>query len=153
MPELYLEDFSAGQRFESGRHLIDEDQIHRFAHEFDPQPFHLDDAIARGTLFGGLAASGWHTAAITMRLLVDSEFTPAGGIIGAGFEELIWPRPVRPGDMLHLSIEVLGVRPSGSKPDRGMLRLRIVTLNQNDDPVQISVGTLVVQRNVSAPSH
>ncbi len=146
MAGLYLEDFSAGQSFTTGRHRIDEAQIHRFAGEFDPQPFHLDGNAAKATLFGGLAASGWHTAALTMRLTVDSDFVPAGGIIGAGFDELSWPRPVRPGDELHLLIEVLEVRPSRSRPDRGMIKVRTTTLNQNDEPVQISVGNLVVQR-------
>lgn len=145
-----LEDFAPGQTFVSGRHRIDLAQIRRFAAEFDPQPFHLDDAAARDTLFGGLAANGWHTAAITMRLMLDSGVVPRGGIIGAGFDELTWPRPVRPDDELHLRIEVLEVRPSRSRPDRGMITLRTVTLNQHDQPVQISVGNLVVPRRPSA---
>src|SRR6266849_482053 len=114
MNEHYLDDFAVGQTFGSGRMRIDEQRIKDFAAEFDPQPFHLDDAAARGTLFRGLAASGWHTAALTMRLLVDSELKPAGGIIGAGFEELRWPRPTRPGDELRVESEVLEVRPSRS---------------------------------------
>ena len=116
MTKLYLEDLSEGQRFTSGGHRIEETEIHRFAREYDPQPFHLDPEAAKSTLFAGLAASGWHTAAITMRLTVDSGFSLAGGIIGAGFDELNWPRPVRPGDELHLVIEVLEARPSRSKP-------------------------------------
>ncbi|MEY9586678.1 MaoC family dehydratase [Sinorhizobium fredii] len=146
MTKLYLEDLSEGQRFTSGGHRIEETEIHRFAREYDPQPFHLDAETAKSTLFAGLAASGWHTAAITMRLTVDSGFSLAGGIIGAGFDELNWPRPVRPGDELHLVIEVLEVRPSRSKSDRGMVKVRTTTLNQNDEPVQVSVGNLVVQR-------
>jgi acyl dehydratase len=146
MTTLYLEDLSEGQRFTSRRHRIDEAEIHRFAREYDPQPFHLDAEAAKSTFFAGLAASGWHTAAITMRLTVDSDFSPAGGIIGAGLDELNWPRPVRPGDELHLLIEVLEVRPSRSKPDRGMIKVRTTTLNQNDEQVQVSVGNLVVQR-------
>ena len=146
----HLEDFAPGQTFSSGRHRIDLAQIRRFATEFDPHPFHLDDAAARDTLFGGLAASGWHTAAITMRLMLDSGVVPRGGIIGAGFDELTWPRPVRPDDELHLRIEVLEVRPSQSRPDRGMITLRTVTPNQHDQPVQISVGNLVVPRRPSA---
>ncbi|TCQ99116.1 MaoC family dehydratase [Neorhizobium sp. JUb45] len=146
MTKLYLEDLSESQRFISGRHRVDEAEIHRFAREYDPQPFHLDGEAAKSTLFAGLAASGWHTAAITMRLTVDSGFSLAGGIIGAGFDELNWPRPVRPGDELHLVIEVLEVRPSRSKTDRGMVKVRTTTLNQNDEPVQVSVGNLVVQR-------
>jgi acyl dehydratase len=116
MTERYLEDFSAGQSFKSGRLRIDADSIRRFAAEFDPQPFHLDEAAAKTSIFQGLAASGWHTAAITMRLLVESDFKPAGGIIGAGFDELRWPRPVRPGDELRVESEVLETRVSKSRP-------------------------------------
>jgi acyl dehydratase len=142
----YLEDFTAGQKFGSGRIKVDEARVKSFAAEFDPQPFHLDDAAARDTIFRGLAASGWHTAAITMRLLVESDVKPAGGIVGAGFDEFRWPRPVRPGDELHIEAEVLEVRPSKSRPDQGMIKLRTTTLNQNGEPVQISVGNLVVPR-------
>jgi acyl dehydratase len=146
MTTLYLEDLSEGQRFASGRCRIDEAEIQRFAQEYDPQPFHVDTEAAKTTLFAGLAASGWHTAALTMRLMVDSDFSPAGGIIGAGFDELNWPRPVRPDDELHLLIEILEVRASRSKPDRGMIKVRTTTLNQNDEPVQVSVGNLIVLR-------
>src|SRR5437660_572155 len=107
MEERYLEEFAVGQTFGSGRLRIDEERIKSFAAEFDPQEFHLDDAAAEGSIFGGLAASGWHTAAATMRLLVGGELRPAGGIIGIGFEEFRWPRPVRPGDELHVDAEVL----------------------------------------------
>src|SRR5207247_9425630 len=93
----YFEDFTVGQTFGSGRILVEPERIKSFAAEFDPQPFHLDEAAAGRSIFGGLAASGWHTAALTMRLLVDSGIDPAGGIIGAGFDEVRWPRPVRPG--------------------------------------------------------
>jgi acyl dehydratase len=146
MTQHYLEDFAVGQKFGSGRMHVDEDRIKSFALEFDPQPFHLDDEAARGSIFGGLAASGWHTAALTMRLLVESDLKPAGGIVGAGFDEFRWPRPVRPGDELHLESEVLEVRPSKSRPDQGMIKVRTTTLNQNDQPVQISVGNLMVPR-------
>jgi len=142
----YLEDFAAGQKFGSATLRVEEHEVKRFAAEFDPQPFHLDEAAARGTLFGGLAASGWHTAAMTMRLLVGSDLRPAGGIIGAGFDEFRWPRPVRPGDELHLEVEVLEVRPSKSRPEQGMVKLRTTTLNQRNEPVQVSVGNLVVPR-------
>src|SRR5208282_5163975 len=103
---FYLEDLHVGQRFSSGVHAVDERQIKAFASAFDPQPFHLDDALARGSLFAGLAASGWHTAAITMRLLVDGGVPIAGGLIGAG-AEIAWPNPARPGDMLRVESEVL----------------------------------------------
>jgi acyl dehydratase len=146
MTERYLEDFAVGQTFGSGRLRVDAERIKTFAAEFDPQPFHLDEEAARGTLFRGLAASGWHTAAMTMRLLVDSELKPAGGIVGAGFDEFKWPRPVRPGDELHLEIEVLEARPSKSRPDQGMIKVKTTTLNQDGEPVQISVGNLVVPR-------
>ena len=146
MTERYLEDFAVGQTFGSGRLRIDAERVKTFATEFDPQPFHLDEEAARQTLFRGLAASGWHTAAITMRLLVESEIRPAGGIVGAGFDELRWPRPVRPGDELRLESEVLEVRPSKSRPDQGIIKVRTTTLNQKDEPVQVSIGNLVVPR-------
>src|SRR6185437_2797901 len=98
MSGRYLEEFAVGQRFGSGRLRVDGERVKSFAAEFDPQPFHLDEEAARSTFFGGLAASGWHTAALTMRLLVESEFKPAGGIIGGRFDEFRWPRPVCPGD-------------------------------------------------------
>ena len=142
----YLEDFQAGQKFASGTLRVEEARVKSFAAEFDPQPFHLDDAAARGSIFRGLAASGWHTAAMTMKLLVESELKPAGGIIGAGFDEFKWPRPVRPGDELRLDIEILEVRPSKSRPDQGMVKVKTTTLNQNGEPVQVSVGSLVVPR-------
>jgi acyl dehydratase len=142
----YLEDFAAGQSYRSARLRVDEERIKTFAAEFDPQPFHLDADAARGSIFGGLAASGWHTAAMTMRLLVQSEFKPAGGIIGAGFDEFRWPLPVRPGDELYLDIEVLEVRPSKSRPNQGMVKIRTTTRNQKGEAVQVSVGNLVVPR-------
>ena len=115
MGERYLEDFVKGQTFSSGRVRVSEEQIKAFAAEFDPQPFHLDEAAAQNTFFKGLAASGWHTAALTMRLLVEGELQPAGGVIGAGFDEFRSPKPVPPGDELHIESEVLDVRPSRSR--------------------------------------
>jgi acyl dehydratase len=144
--ERFLEDFAAGQKFGSGRLRVDAERLKSFAAEFDPQPFHLDEQAAGRSLFGGLAASGWHTAAMTMRLLVESELKPAGGIIGSGFDEFRWPRPVRPGDELHLEIEVLEARPSRSRPEQGLVKIRTTTLNQNGEAVQVSVGNLVVPR-------
>ena len=146
MSSLYLEDFAVGQTFSSGTLRVEEARIKSFAAEFDPQPFHLDDTAARSSIFRGLAGSGWHTAAMTMRLLVDSELKPAGGIVGAGFDEFKWPRPVRPGDELHLGSEVLEVRPSKSRPDQGLIKVRTTTLNQNGEAVQVSVGNLIVPR-------
>ncbi len=145
---LYLDDFQAGQRFIGDTRIrVDPDRVASFAAEFDPQPFHLDQAAAVETVFAGLAASGWHTAAITMRLLVDSDFTPAGGIVGMGFDELRWPQPVRPGDELRVEVEVLQVRPSQSRPNQGIVQTRTTTLNQRNEPVQISVGNVLVIRN------
>jgi acyl dehydratase len=119
MTERYLEDLAIGQAFGSGKIRIDKQRAKAFAAEFDPQPFHLDEKAARSTIFHGLAASGWHTAAVTTRLPVDSEIKPAGGIVGASFEEFRWPYAVRPGDELHIESELLEVRPSKSRPDRG----------------------------------
>jgi acyl dehydratase len=146
MTVRYLEGFLVGQTFGSGRRVVEKQRMKSFAAEFDPQPFHLDDDSAKDTIFGGLAASGWHTAALTMRLLVESELKPAGGIVGAGFDEFRWPQPVRPGDELHLEIEVLDVRPSKSRPNQGLIKVRTTTRNQNGEAVQINVGNLVVQR-------
>jgi acyl dehydratase len=142
---LYLEDLAPGQRYVGTTSLrIDEVGIRAFAAEFDPQPFHLDKAAAQASIFRGLAASGWHTAAVTMRLLVDGPFHPAGGLIGAGFDELRWPRPVRPGDDLRVESEVLEVRASSSRPGQGMVKVRTNTINQHGEVVQTSVGNLVV---------
>jgi len=146
----YLEDYEVGQKFGSGSLKVEPEGIKRFAAEFDPQPFHLDESAARASLFKGLAASGWHTAALTMRLLVESELKPAGGIIGAGFDEFRWPRPVRPGDELRLESEILEVRPSKSRPEQGMIKVRTTTYNQDGEPVQVSVGNLVVFRRPAA---
>jgi acyl dehydratase len=147
MTRRYLEDFAVGQRYGGGGTMrIERERIVAFATEFDPQPFHLDEQAATGSLFGGLAASGWHTAAATMHLLVASDLKPAGGIIGAGFDELRWPRPVRPGDELHVESEVLDVRPSKSRPEQGVIKVRTTTSNQNGEAVQVSVGNLIVPR-------
>jgi len=149
MGERYLEDFVKGQTFSSGRVRVSEEQIKAFAAEFDPQPFHLDEAAAQNTFFKGLAASGWHTAALTMRLLVEGELQPAGGVIGAGFDEFRWPKPVRPGDELHIESEVLEVRPSRSKSSQGLIKLRTTKLNQNNEAVQVQIGNLLVPRRES----
>jgi acyl dehydratase len=145
---LYFEDFSVGQKFGSTTTLsVDTPAIKSFASQFDPQPFHLDETAAQSTLFRGLAASGFHTAALTMRLLVDGGAPIAGGIIGAGMDELRWPRPVRPGDTLRTESEVLEMRPSRSRPE-GFIKMRTTTLNQNDEPVQVMVANLLVPRRV-----
>src|SRR5690242_16957691 len=148
---LYLDDLEVGQRFASGPLAVDEAAIKAFAGAFDPQPFHLDEAAAASSLFGGLAASGWHTAAITMRLLVGS-VPLAGGVIGAG-GEIAWPRPTRPGDVLTVVSEVLEVTPSRSRPDRGMVTLRSETRNQRGEVVQTLTARLVVPRRPRAEGH
>lgn len=146
----YLEDFAAGQTFGSGTVTVAEADIKAFAAAFDPQPFHLDDDAARTTLFQGLAASGWHTAALTMRLLVESDFAPAGGVVGAGAEDLRWPRPTRPGDTLRCESEILDARPSAKRPEQGLLKVRTTTLNQRGEAVQILVANLLVPRRPPA---
>jgi acyl dehydratase len=150
MKQQYLEDYAVGQVYLSGRKRVSKDEMIAFAKEFDPQFYHLDEVAALQSPFKGLAASGWHTAAITMRLLVDGEFRPAGGILGVGFDQMSWSRPVRPGDELRVTSEVLEVRPSKSKPDRGMIRVKNTTLNQNDEVVQMFTGNLLVPRRSPA---
>lgn len=146
MAKQYLEDYAVGLVFSSGRLQVSKEQIVAFATQFDPQPYHLDEGAARTSVFRGLAASGWHTAALTMRLLVGGDFKPADGILGVGFDELSWPRPVRPGDELYAKSEILDVRPSKSRPDRGVIRMRTTTFNQNDEIVQIYTANLLVPR-------
>jgi acyl dehydratase len=145
MAELYLEDFAVGQRFVSGTRAVTADEIKSFAASFDPQPFHTDEAAAEKTFFQGLAASGWHTAAITMSLLVKSGMPIAGGLIGAG-GEIAWPRPVRPGDVLRAESEILAVTPSRSRPERGMITVKTVTRNQHGEDVQILTSKMLVWR-------
>jgi acyl dehydratase len=144
---LYLDDLHVGRRFTSRTHVVDEAQIKAFARQFDPQPFHLDDEAAKGTILAGLAASGWHTAAITMRLLVESGLPLAGGIIGVG-GEVAWPKPTRPGDTLRVESEVVAITPSRSRPDRGMATVHSVTHNQNNEVVQELTAKLIVPRKV-----
>lgn len=146
---LYLEDLTVGRRFTSASRAIDRDEIVAFARQFDPQPFHLDEAAARGTLFGGLAASGWHTAALTMRLQVESGLPIMGGIVGAG-GEFGWPNPTRPGDVLRVETEVLEVKPSRSRPDRGMVTVKSETRNQRGESVFTLTARLVVPQRPAA---
>jgi acyl dehydratase len=146
---LYLDDLHVGQRFTSGTHAIDEGQIKAFATQFDPQPFHLDAEAAKDTMFGGLVASGWHTAAVSMRLLVGSGLPIAGGLIGSG-AEIAWPAPARPGAILHVESEILEIRPSQSRPDRGVATIRSETRNQLGEIVQVLIAKLVVPRRAAA---
>jgi acyl dehydratase len=147
MDELYLEDFEVGQRFLSRTQVMDVDEIKAFGARFDPQPFHTDEAAAQASYFHGLAASGWHTAAVTMSLLVKSGMPIAGGLIGASCE-IAWPRPTRPGDVLQVESEVLAVSPSRSKPDRGMITLKSETKNQKGEVVQILTSKMLVWRGL-----
>ena len=146
MSERYFEDFRVGDRFRSADLKVVESEIMDYARRYDPQPFHTDPAAARQTFFGGLVASGWYTAAITMRLIAQSDIHIAGGMIGMGVDQLRWPRPVRPGDTLHVEAEVIEVRPSRSRPERGIVRVRNTTLNQNGETVQTMETSLFVPR-------
>ena len=142
---LFFDDLKVGDTFTTGTYEVSATDIKRFAAEFDPQPFHLDDEAARNTMFGGLAASGWHTAAITMRLLVSGGPKLANGVLGAG-AEIDWKMPTRPGDVLHVESEVVELTPSRSRTDRGMLVLRSRTINQHGEVVQNLSAKLIVAR-------
>jgi acyl dehydratase len=146
---LFLEDLEVGRRFSSRSHAVTADEIKAFAAQFDPQPFHLSDEAAKATLLGGLAASGWHTAAITMRLLVESGLPLRGGIIGVG-GEVSWPRPTRPGDILTVLSEIEEIIPSRSRPERGLIRVRSETRNQDNEIVQVLIAKLVVPRRTAS---
>ena len=142
----YLEDLAVGQRYAGGLAAVDVASIKAFAAAFDPQPFHLDEDAARTSVFGRLVASGWHTMALTMRLLVEGELRSLWGLVGLGADELRWPRPVFPGDVLGVEWEVLEVRPSSSRPDRGTARLRVTTRNQQDEVVLTLITTILLPR-------
>lgn len=130
-----LSDLNIGDRFESPTHTVEQEEALAFAQRFDPQPFHLDDAAARQSLFKGLAASGWHTASMCFRLIHDSGLDLRGGIIGQKIDELRWPRPVRPGDQLRVVTTVADIQRSSKHPLRGTVVFDHVALNQNDEPV------------------
>ena len=147
---LYFEDLSIGQRFVSRSHTITADEIKAFASRYDPQPFHLDEEAARDTMFEGLAASGWHTAALTMSLIVET-LSLAGGVIGGG-GELMWPRPTRPGDTLRVEVEVLELHPSRSRPERGTAMMRYLTINQHDEVVQSFTVKMPLRRCSHSPN-
>ena len=148
---LFLDDLHVGQRFVSPSHALSADEIKAFAEQYDPQPFHLDEEAAKDTFFAGLAASGWHVAAITMKLLVAGGAPIAGGVIGAG-GEIAWPRPTRPGDVLHVESEVVEITPSRSRPNRGMVTMRNETRNQRGETAQVFTAKLVVHRRAATPS-
>jgi acyl dehydratase len=142
---LYLEDFAVGQVYEAGPIPVSAGAIKAYARLFDPQPFHTDEELARSTFFQGLVASGWHTASLTMSLVVQA-LPIAGGVIGGGVDELRWPKPLRPGDELRLEGEIVEVRPSRTKPNQGLVRVRTTTLNQEGQAVQTMIANLVVPR-------
>jgi acyl dehydratase len=145
---LYLEDLFVGQRFTSGTYRMDEDLIKAFATEFDPQPFHLDGAAAKATVFQGLAASGWHTAAATMRLLVTGGLPLGNGIIGLG-GDLAWPNPTRAGDTLHVESEIVEITPSRSKPNQAAVKVKSTTLNHEGNAVYVFTGKVLVFKRPS----
>lgn len=147
---LYLEDLHIGQLFESGTYAIDEMHIKTFAQQYNPQPFHLDDKVAKNTLFAGLAASGWHVASVTMRLFVES-LPLANGLIGAGVE-INWPRPTRPGDILRVTSVIEEMTPSRSRPERSIVKVRCETRNQRGETVQIMTPKLLVMRRGYSPA-
>lgn len=146
----YLEDLVVGQSFVRGPVVLTAEAIKAFAAQFDPQPFHLDEAAARDSFFGGLAASGWHTAALTMRLMVEGGPPLGWGYVGAG-GEVKWLRPAYAGDALTLHGEVLAITPSRSKPDRGLVRVRLVMRNQRDEVVEEMQANVLVPRRPVAP--
>jgi acyl dehydratase len=149
--KLYLEDLHVGQKFTSGTYRMDENRIKSFAAEFDPQPFHLDDAAARQSIFRGLAASGWHTASATMRLLVSSGLPFAGGLVGLG-GEIAWARPTRPGDTLRVNSEILAIVPSRSKPNQAVVTVRSITMNQNGEEVQAMTTKILAFKRKEDPT-
>ena len=146
----YLEDLHVGQRFTAGPHVMEAERIREFAAEFDPQPFHMDEAAAEASVFKGLTASGWHTAAVGIKLMVASDLRLAGGLIGFG-GGLEWPRATRPGDVLRLESEILAITPSRSKPNQGVVTVRNVLLNQADEPVYIFTGKILAFRRAKTP--
>jgi acyl dehydratase len=148
MKELYLDDLHVGQRFNSGSYVMEAARIKEFAAEFDPQPFHLEEAAAEASVFKGLAASGWHTAAAAMRLLVTGGLPFASGIVGLG-GEIAWPKPTRPGDTLHVESEIVEITPSRSKPHQGIVTVRGTMFNQNQEAVYVLTAKLLVSRRTT----
>ena len=145
MEKLYLEDLRVGQTFTSEAYVMDAARIKEFAAEFDPQPFHIDESAAEASVFKGLAASGWHTAAVAMRLLVTGGLPFANGLVGLG-GEIAWPRPTRPGDSLHIESEIVEITPSRSKPHQGIVTVRSTMFNQNGEAVYLLTAKLLVLR-------
>ena len=146
MPEIHLDDLEPGQVHHLGRRTLTRDEIVAFARDWDPQPFHLDEQAAAGSIYGGLIASGWHTVCVFMRLFADGLLNRSAAMGSPGVDELRWLRPVRPGDTLEARIEVLEVRPSRSKPDRGIVRLRSAMSNQHGEEVLSFIANVMFRR-------
>jgi len=146
---LYFEDLKVGDTFGTPTHPVTTEEIVAFARQYDPQPFHTDATAAKTSLFGELVASGWHTAALSMSLMVRGELQPDGGVIGRGVDQLRWPRPTLPGDTLRVEMTVTEIDPMPSRTGRGRVKLSCRTLNQNGDPVQEMTARLLVQRRVT----
>lgn len=144
----FFEDLRVGDKFHTGEQEVTAEAIMAFGRQYDPQAFHVDPEAAKGTLFGQLVASGWHTAAVSMRLMVEGEMALDGGVIGQGIDELRWPRPVLPGDRLRVITEVEKLEPALTRPERGVLRLRCRTFNQHGKVVQDMVATLLIARRL-----
>jgi acyl dehydratase len=142
----YFEDFPVGEIMERGPYVVSREEIIAFARQFDPQPFHIDDAAASQSIYGGVIASGWHTAAICHKLLVEGLLGQAASMGSPGLDELRWKKPVRPGDSLSLRIEVIEARPSASKPDRGSLKMRLDAVNQHGEVVMTEVANAIFAR-------
>ncbi len=143
--QFYLEDLAVGQRYESAKYAVSEAAMVEFARQYDPQPFHLDPAAAQASVFQGLSASGWHTAAIAMRLFMTGPLQFVGGAVGLGVDELRWPTAVRPNDTIQLETEILETRLSRSKAGYGIVRVRNIARNQNGAVVLSYTANALVQ--------
>lgn len=145
-PQLFFEDLAVGRSYRTDAVDVTAEEVRSFASRYDPQPFHVDDIAAKESVFGGLIASGWMTAALTMRLMVTGEFGFGAGAVGLGVDSLQWPRPVRPGDTLTATVEVLAARGSKSQPAHGIVKMRTTTANQRGETVQVMVSNVLVPR-------
>jgi acyl dehydratase len=146
LEDRWFSDYQPGAVHEYGSVTVTEDELLEFAHKYDPQPIHIDPAYAKAGQFGGLIASGWHTSALMMRLLADNYLSKVASLASPGVDELRWPNPVRPGDVLRLRVEVAEARESRSKPDRGVVRTKIEMRNQNDEVVLSLVAVNMVAK-------
>jgi acyl dehydratase len=147
----YFDDFQVGEVHESGPHVVSKEEVLAFARQFDPQPFHIDEEAASRSIYGGIIASGWHTASITHRLLVEGILKDTASMGSPGLDELRWLKPVRPGDALTLRMEVVAVTPSRSKPDRGALKCRMEVHNQKGEVVMTELANALFARRSPTP--